>query len=74
MNVIDKEAAKRLGITEMPSHISSGEVGEKKGVGCRSGAAGLLFWFDILELDKGEFRTKDRYDLLGKTPDEVRAM
>ena len=74
MIVIDKEAAKQLGITEMPSHISSNEVGKKKGVGCRSGAAGLLSWFDVIKLENAEFRTRDRHDLLGKTPDEVRAM
>lgn len=74
MNIIDRQAAQELGITTMPPHISSDEVGENKGIGCRSGAGGILFWFDIIKLATGEFRHRDRPKLLGKSADEVRVI
>lgn len=74
MNVITNQDAKAMGINSMPQYISSDEVGKNKGVGFRSGAANLLFWFDIIELKTGEFRRRDRHDLLGKSVEEVRAI
>ena len=74
MNIVDKETAQKLGITSMPRHISPGESGENIGVGCRTGAGGIFFWFDVIKLKEGEFRTKDRRDLFGKTSEEVRAL
>jgi len=72
--IINKEKAQQLGITSMPPYISSEELGVHKGVGCRAGVTNILFWFDIIELDNGEFRHRDRPDLLGKSVNEVISM
>lgn len=74
MKIITNQDAKAMGINSIPQHISSDEVGKNRGVGCRSGVANLLFWFDIIELETGEFRHRDRHDLLGKSVEEVRAI
>tara|TARA_B100001750_G_C15292900_1_gene488245 strand:- start:209 stop:433 length:225 start_codon:yes stop_codon:yes gene_type:complete len=74
MTVINAQDAQSMGITSMPRHISSSESGEKKGVACRKGAGGLLFWFELIKLSTGEFRTRDRHELLGKSVEEVRSL
>jgi hypothetical protein len=74
MVILNKQDAQSMGITSMPMHISSNETGENKGVACRKGAGGLLFWFDIIKLNTGEFRHRDRPELLGKSTDEVKAI
>ena len=74
MKVLTKQDAQMLGMKTMPRHISPDEKGEVKGLGARRGAGGLLFWFEIIKLENGELRHKDRHELLGKTSEEVQSM
>lgn len=74
MKILTKQEMLLLGMKDLPRHIFSKETGEIKGFVARSGAGGLLFWSEIIKLKNGEFRHRDRYDLLGNTQEQVRSL
>lgn len=78
MLVLTKTIASQEGLNlgNIPSHISDNEelqIEKVIGVTPREFAGGLIHWFDVIKMKDGTFRTRNRFELLNKTKEEVEA-